>query len=678
MKIYRLFFLTISIFLLTALPGICEGIKDAESATHGYDAAQYVVQGVFQGENYRVAQFNLAVLSHYSYILDSDGKALIVDPGRDIQAYLDYAKKNNLEWAGVFLTHSHADFIAGHREMALATGAPIYAGHKSGALFPHVQVMEGTTIKVGKARLTIIETPGHTPDGLCAVVSPESSPDKKQFLFSGDTLFVGGVGRPDLMGGTVSASELAEMLLDSWNNKLAKLPDDTVVLPAHGAGSLCGAHLSEEPSSTIGQEKVSNFYLKNSADRSAFIASVISGLGKAPGYFGENARINREGPEIVDWKAPYKDKILDYPSLSDKNQFYVVDTRSAEEYSTSHIPNSVNIALRGRFETWTGIIVPWGSNLVVVGNEKETFEAATRLKRIGYKTSYVDFKDYIKSGVKTSSSPMIKPSDLYAQMVAKKAPLIVDVRLPKEWTGMRIGEVVNIPLNELAAIAPGRLNKNDKIVAVCNSAFRSSLAVGLLERNGFKSAMSMEGGADAWIEAGYPVIRDVESANTTQSHETYRSLGLPERISAKALLEIIKDLPGTVEIIDIRPKSQVERYNPTGARAADISDVLENLTYLAGDVPLIIIDRDGTLAMMVAGILSRKTKRNIKAVIGGVESIWREVEMKFGETMISPSTGKNVSPSAPSYGGESVTPSGNSVPRETAPAEKPKRKSAGC
>jgi rhodanese-related sulfurtransferase len=475
----------------------------------------------------------------------------------------------------------------------------------------------------------------------------------------------------------MSASELAGMLLDSWNNKLSKLPDDTVILPAHGAGSLCGAHLSEEPSSTIGQEKVSNFYLKNAGDRSAFIASVISGLGKAPGYFGENARINREGPEIVDWKNPFKSRITDFTSLSNKNLFYVIDTRDATSYSAAHIPNSVNIALRGRFETWTGIIVPWGSNLVVVGDDKETFEAASRLKRIGYETSFLNFSDYQKAGEKIISSPMIKPSELKVRMEERKAPLIVDVRLPKEWTGLRIGEVVNIPLNELEAISSSRLNKNEEVVAVCNSAFRSSLAIGLLERNGFKKAMSMEGGADAWVEAGYPVIRELEKNNSGVGQETYRNFGLPERISAKALLQIIKDLPGTVEIIDLRPKSQVDAYNPTGARPADIANVLENLTYLAGDVPLVIVDRDGTLSMMVAGILSRKTKRNIKAVIGGVESIWREVEMKFGDTMINPTSGKSSQPTS-SYKENSGSPAGSSVPRETAPEAKPKRKSAGC
>ncbi|MBU1105513.1 MAG: MBL fold metallo-hydrolase [Candidatus Riflebacteria bacterium] len=664
------------------MPVSAATLADSESASHSEAAAQYQIESSYFGTDYKIVQLKLGVLSHYSYLVVSDGKILVVDPGRDVQAYLDYAAKEKLEWVGTFLTHSHADFVAGHREMEFSTGTPIFASHNSGALYPHRAIKNGDTIAVGKALITIMETPGHTPDGLCGLVSPAADPMRQEFLFSGDTLFVGSLGRPDLMGGSYSAAELASMMFDTWNNKLSKLSDNTVVLPAHGAGSLCGANLRDEPSSTIGQEKTSNAYLKYVNDRSAFIAKILTGLEPAPQYFGENARMNRVGPEKVDWENPLEQRLTSLDGLVEQKDIYIIDLRDAAAYSEKHIPRSVNIALNGRLESWTGTVVPFRSRLILTGSMPEIFLAGKRLKRVGYNADYIVFDEYVAAGGVTEAVKMVTAGDLYKLMRAGKAPVIVDVRKPSEWMGMKIGEVLNLPLDTLEAKAAQSLNKNEPVVAVCNSSFRSNLAVGLLNRAGFKNSTSMQGGAEAWIEAGFPVVRvaDAHPAATveTAAPQEYRNLGLPERIAPSQLQQMIKDLPGTFEIIDVRPADQVRDYNPTGAKAVDIGDLIENQTWLAGDVPLIIVDRDGTLAMIVAGILSRKTRRPIKALKGGIEAYWNEVETGFIRDRILPvaPTSSKDQPQ-PVLTAPVVTP-GSTPPAQTPAAPKPVRKGAGC
>ncbi|MDD2999712.1 MAG: rhodanese-like domain-containing protein [Candidatus Riflebacteria bacterium] len=620
--VFLVFFVTV---LCVTLMGA--SIVYSESASHGDEAAKYQIQSVYEGTDVKIVQFKLGVLSHYSYLMISDGKVLAVDPGRDIDAYINYASGEKLEWVGTFLTHSHADFIAGHTEMAHATGKPVYVSHKSDSEYAHMELAENDIITVGKAFLRIIETPGHTPDSLCGIVGPLSKPEKQEFLFSGDTLFVGSLGRPDLMGGVLPPALLASMMFDTWNNKLAKLAGNVVILPAHGAGSLCGANLRDEPSSTIAQEQKTNYYLKYVNNKSAFISKILSDLEPAPAYFKENARINRVGPEKVDWSNLKGRKITALPPVTDNT--YIIDVRDAVAYAEKHILASVNIGLNGRFESWTGTIVPFGSHLIIVGSMSEIEIAASRLKRVGYSADYLVFDEYVAAGGEIKSSVLISPSDLYTLMQHGNAPIIVDVRRRNEWLGMKIGEVINIPLDVIEKQAGMLLNLNEEVVAVCNSAFRSSLAIGLLERAGFKKVSSMSGGADAWIAAGLPVVRINEDAKTTAvaAAPSYRHLGLPERISAKQLQQMIKDLPDTFEILDIRPAEQVQDYNPTGAKAVDLAELLESHKWLAGDVPLVIVDRDGTLAMMVAGILSRKTERPIKALLGGIESYWRETEM---------------------------------------------------
>ncbi len=632
-------------------------LKDSESASHGVGEAVHQVVQSQSFPGFDIVQFNLPVLSHYSYLLRSGGEALLVDPDRDIDAYVGYAKKNKLTIKGVFLTHSHADFVAGHLEAVRALRVPVYQNKKSGAQYQIEPLLDGTTFRVGQATVKAIETPGHTPDSMCGlIVAPgESQP---RAVFTGDTLFVGSIGRPDLLEGTMTAATLASMSFDTWHNKLSKLADATVVFPAHGAGSLCGANLSDDPSSTIGRERSSNPYLRHKG-RSEFIAAVLEGLPEAPQYFKHDAAMNRAGPALVDWSRKLSPARAEEPLTKAPGQ-WLVDLRDAGAYAAGHVPGSINIALRGRLETWVGTMVPWKAPLVLIGADAELEEAVARLHRVGYTGTVLPFGAWTRARLPLAKSKTITPAQLYAQMRSGSAPIIVDVRMPSEWMALRIGMVVNLPLTHLAELS-AKLDPNQPVAAVCNSAYRSSLAVGILERQGFKDVASLAGGSAAWIEAGYPVYGNEKklAAVTPQ-----RQVQIAERISPADLGRLIQDLPGTFDLVDIRPAESMQDYALPGSRHAELADVLEDPRLLTGAGPLIIVDRDGSLAMMAAGILSQKTKRPIKALHGGLQAFWEEAELK-GAVRAVPMPGRGARP----------TPDPAPQPQNPAPT---KRKSAGC
>ena len=492
-------------------------IKDSESATHGVDASKYYIVDTYEFPGFKLIQLELPVLSIYSYMLISEGEALVVDPCRDIFVFLDIAKKEGVKITGVYLSHSHADFVAGHMELVNAVKCPIYQSHISGAKYPFKPLKEGSTIRVGKALVKFIETPGHTPDGMCGLVYGPGSPDVPELIFTGDVLFVGSVGRPDLMGGTTSAAWLASAFFDSWTGKISKLNNGVKIFPAHGAGSLCGAHLSDRPFSTIGEEKKGNPYLQYKK-RGEFIAALLQDLPEAPQYFGHNAALNKKGPPLIGWNDVLPNETAPDMALTNPGTTYVVDLRDADKYAAGHIPNSVNIALRGKLENWVGVMVPWESKLVLVGNREELKEALFRLNRIGYSPEIITMETWKNAGRPVRISNPISPKELYAMMQKGEAPVIVDVRLPSEWMGLRIGTLLNLPLNHLSEQSV-KLDPEQPVVTVCNSAYRSSMAVGILERKGFKMPRNLQGGSQAWIDAGFPVYESIKDSPSTPSNQ---------------------------------------------------------------------------------------------------------------------------------------------------------------
>lgn len=484
-------------------------IKDSESESHGADSSLYSIVDTYSFPGFKVVQITLPVLSVYSYLLISEGEALLIDPVRDISFYLETAKKEGAKIVGVYLTHSHADFVAGHIEVKKALGVPIYQSHKSGAKYAFKATDEQLTLKIGKAVLKFMDTPGHTPDGQCCAVYSEDDLKNPKLLFTGDVLFVGSVGRPDLLDGTVPAAWLASAFYDAWMTKLSKLPDNVMIFPAHGAGSLCGANLGTDPKSTIGHEKESNPYFK-ARGKGEFVAMVLQGLPEAPQYFQYNAKMNREGPPPVDWNPPAPREIKPSSELMKPSKYYLVDLREADEYAKGHIPKSVNIAARGRLETWLGTMVPWGSKLVLVGDPDLLKEAKHRLHRIGYKGDVLTLDTWKKSKLPMKALEPISPQKLYDLTQNGQAPLIVDVRLPTEWMALRIGNVLNFPLTHLSELS-SKLEPHEPVALVCNSAYRSSMATGILERKGFTKAISLAGGSQAWMDAGLPVYEGEKS-----------------------------------------------------------------------------------------------------------------------------------------------------------------------
>jgi rhodanese-related sulfurtransferase len=285
-----------------------------------------------------------------------------------------------------------------------------------------------------------------------------------------------------------------------------------MIFPAHGAGSLCGAHLSDEPKSTIGQEKDSNQYFK-AKGRGEFIALVLQGLPEAPRYFQHNAKMNREGPPAVDWDAAMPKEVIPTLELTQPEKYYVVDLREAESYASGHIPNSVNIAARGRLETWVGTMVPWGSKLVLAGDMDLLKETRHRLYRVGYQGDIITLESWKNANLPVKKGNPISPQDLYGLMKKGEAPLVIDVRLPAEWMALRIGTVLNLPLSHLAELS-SKLDPEQPVVVVCNSAYRSSMGAGILERKGIKNARNLEGGSQAWMKAGFPVYEGEKTAET--------------------------------------------------------------------------------------------------------------------------------------------------------------------
>ncbi len=644
-------------------------IKDTESATHGDEAAKHQIVDTYRFQGFEVVQVNLPVLSHYSYILASGKEALIVDPDRDVQFYLDFASKNRLTIKGVYLTHSHADFVAGHLEIVKAADCPIYQSASSGAVYKINPMKEGSSFKIGSAMVKVLETPGHTPDGTCGLVFSGEEDKAGKVLFTGDTLFVGSVGRPDLLEGKMTAASLASMSFDTWKNKLSKLDDSILVLPAHGAGSLCGAHLSESPKSTIGVERTSNPYTTLKS-RSDYISAVLRDLPEAPQYFKHNAAMNRQGPALVNWSAPLPLEVKAEQGLMERSKFYLVDIRDSIVYAAEHIPGSVNIGARGRFETWVGTMVPWAMHesdkLVLLGSKAELKEALHRLHRIGYEAGIMTLEAWKAARLPTKKVEFIGPSELYARMKAGTAPIIVDVRLPHEWMGLRIGEVVNLPLTHLSELS-AKLDPAQPVVTVCNSAYRSSMAVGLLEGKGFQKVTSLAGGSEAWINAGFPVYGAEVAKPGAGPAPAKREIRLADRMSADELRRLAKDLPGTFDLVDVRPAEQFSDYHIPGSRNVDIAEVLNNPVYLTGAGPLIIVDRDGSLAMQIAGILSQRTQRIIKALHGGLEAYWKESGWKDASGPVA----TPVPPALPAAPAQTDTP-------KTEPPKAPKKKSAGC
>ena len=454
-------------------------------------------------------QFYLGCLAHASYLIGSNGEAVVVDPQRDVDEYISEAATQNLRVKYIIETHLHADFVSGHRELATRTGAEIVFGRQAGVEFPHRRVAEGDELTIGSVVLRFIETPGHTPEGICVLVRDTEALDSPLKLLTGDTLFIGDVGRPDLAGGKgYTPQMMAAMMYESLHTKILTLPDDTEVYPAHGAGSMCGKNMSKETSSTIGEQRKFNYALKPMT-REQFVQMMTADLLEAPAYFPKDAEINRSGArvlsELTEPKALSPAEVAD---LSD--QVVLLDVRSADEFGSGHLPGSLNIGLGGQFAMWAGSLIPINSQIVIVAaTNAQVDEAVVRLARVGIENVI----GYLKGGVDSwryadhalNTIPQVTVHDLKQQ--AENGDLqILDVRRSAEYESGHVPHAVTEPLATLERNVSGLvLDKERPTAVICAGGYRSSAATSLLQKYGFKNLLNVTGGTSAWINAGYPV-----------------------------------------------------------------------------------------------------------------------------------------------------------------------------
>jgi hydroxyacylglutathione hydrolase len=450
-------------------------------------------------------QFYLGCLSHASYLIGSGGVAAVVDPQRDVGIYIERATALGLSIAYVIETHLHADFISGHQELAAMTGAKIYLGAQAGARFPHVPVHDGDELRFGDAVLRFLETPGHTTESISIVLTDTAASGEPSAVLTGDTLFIGDVGRPDLSPDH-TPQQLAAMLYDSLHQKLLTLPDATLVYPAHGAGSLCGRQMSSERSSTIGQQRLDNYALRPKT-KEEFVHLLTAELPERPGYFALDAEINRSGPTpLADLPIPEGLSPQAILALQQSGAL-VLDTRPSGQFGGAHVPGAVHIALTGQFASWAGRVIGLEQSIILVAEERDAMlEARTRLARIGMENvaGYLEegMTAWFREGMPVEQVPQVTVQDVHREIDHLQ---VVDVRQPAEWEQGHIAQALSMPLPKLTTMLAG-LDRERPVAVHCKSGFRSSIGTSLLKRAGFRDVMNIIGGIDAWRACSLPVI----------------------------------------------------------------------------------------------------------------------------------------------------------------------------
>ncbi|MGA8428674.1 MAG: rhodanese-like domain-containing protein [Candidatus Sulfotelmatobacter sp.] len=454
-------------------------------------------------------QFYLGCLSHASYMLASDSEAVVVDPQRDVEIYLKAAEEHEVKIRHIFETHLHADFVSGHKELAARTGATIYIGSQAGATFPHIAVSDGFRLNVGKVSISAMETPGHTPESICLVITNHEASPSPWAVLTGDTLFLGDVGRPDLSR-QYSPGQLAGMLYDSLHNKVLMLPDSVLVYPAHGAGSLCGRNMRAERSSTIGIERLTNYALQIKS-KEEFVKQLTANLPARPEYFSQDAEINRSGATTLS-ELPELPAIdaLSLKARLEQGEI-ALDIRTGEEFCAGHVPGSINIALSGQFASWAGAILGLSSRPVLIGaSQNQISEARIRLARIGMENIAGYLLDGIRgweeAGLALAKIAEINVNDLSQQLRQGKVQ-VLDVRRETEWEGGHIEGANWWPLDNFS-ISPPEIDGSMPVAVHCKGGYRSMIACSLLQRAGFRNIINLTGGFDAWQQAKLPVAID--------------------------------------------------------------------------------------------------------------------------------------------------------------------------
>jgi hydroxyacylglutathione hydrolase len=458
-----------------------------------------------------IKQLYTNCLSEAAYFITSEGEAAVIDPLRDVDTYIAMAAEKGVKIKYIFETHFHADFVSGHIELSKKTGAPIIYGPDTVASFKVHVAKDGEEFSVGKLKIKALHTPGHTLESTCYLLHDEQG--APYCIFTGDTLFVGDVGRPDLFSGNLSKEDLAGLMYESLNSKIKPLNDNIIVYPAHGPGSSCGKNLGPDTFSTIGAQKATNYALQD-MDRAAFIKAVTTGLNTPPSYFPINARINKEGYDSLDdvfgkglqplSVAQFKEKV--------KEDMWILDTRPETIFTQGFVPGSISIGLNGRFAEWAGTLLPFNQPLILVteaGKEKETI---TRLARVGIDNvqGYLagGYEAWVAAGEELDLIIDIEPDEMAMDIPHDNLLEVIDVRKPSEFEAGHVKGAINIPLDTLSdPLNVAMIDDASNLYVHCAGGYRSVIASSILKRHGYHNLRNVLGGyAKIKAQKGIPVV----------------------------------------------------------------------------------------------------------------------------------------------------------------------------
>jgi len=460
----------------------------------------------------KVEQIYTGCLAHAAYYIESKGEAAVFDPLREVQPYIDRAQIDNAEIKFVFETHFHADFVSGHLDLRKKTGADIVFGPNAKPGYEAIVARDGQVFQVGDYKVKVIHTPGHTMESTTYLLIDEKG--KEHGIITGDTLFIGDVGRPDLAQHVVSdltEEKLAGHLYDSLRNKIMPLSDDLIVYPNHGAGSACGKMMSKETTDTLGHQKQVNYALRADMTKEEFIRELLTGLTAPPGYFPQNVLMNIKGYESLDDVMERGTQPLSpeaFEAAANESGAVVLDTRKAEDFARGFIPNSINFGLEGNFAQWVGEMIPDVKQpILLVTYPDQEEEAVTRLSRVGYDNTLGflkgGFEAWKKSGKDVETTRRITVADLEEAFKKGEAPLVIDVRKKSEFDSEHLIDAVNIPLNEINRHL-AEIPKDKPFVLHCQGGYRSMVAASVLKQRGWNNFADVIGGFDQMKESSLP------------------------------------------------------------------------------------------------------------------------------------------------------------------------------
>lgn len=462
----------------------------------------------------KIEQIYTGCLAQGAYYIESEGEAVVIDPLREVESYVQKAKANGAQIKYVFETHFHADFVSGHLDLSKQTGAPIVYGPTAEPSFKAHIAKDGEEFKVGRVSFKVLHTPGHTMESTCYLLRDEKGKDVA--LFSGDTLFIGDVGRPDLAqkAAHLSQDELAGLLFDSLRNKVMPLSDDIIVYPAHGAGSACGKNMSKETSDTLGHQKKTNYALRADMSREAFIKEVTEGLAAPPAYFPLNVMLNKGGYESIAEVMERGNHALSpeaFETAANETGALVLDTRDPQTFARGFIPNSINIGIDGSFAPWVGALIPdIKQQILIVADEGREEEVITRLARVGYDHTIGFLKggfESWKAGGKQVDHIVSITAEELAKNLAKAKVTVLDVRKPSEYKAEHMEGAINTPLDNINEQLSS-LDKGQPYYVHCAGGYRSMIFASILKARGFDQLVDVKGGFKAIKESGALPVTD--------------------------------------------------------------------------------------------------------------------------------------------------------------------------